>query len=96
MAIDYSDKLYTSGYGCGPAVLCGETAAWELYGRSSYVQFFCTEEQKAKAANFDEAYQKGYEMAQEEGEEYPLTLEEAKIVMDSYNIAPVPKFREYR
>ena len=96
MAIDYSDKLYTSGYGCGPSVLCGETTAWELYGRSSYIQFFCTEEQIAKAANFDEAYQKGYEKAQEEGNEYPITLEEAKIVMDSYNIAPVAKYTEYR
>ena len=96
MAIDYADKLYTSGYGCGPSVLCGETAAWELYGRSSYIQFFCTEEQIAKVANFEEAYQKGYDKALEEGEEYPLTLEEAKIVMNSYNIAPVRKFPEYR
>ena len=96
MAVDYADKLYTSGYGCGPSVFCGETAAWELYGRSSYIQFFCTEEQIAKAANFDEAYQKGYEKAQEEGNPYPLTLEETKIVQDSYNIAPVPKYSEYK
>lgn len=96
MAIDYSDKLYTSGYGCFPSVLCSETAAWELYGRSSYIQFFCTDEQIAKAANFDEAYQKGYEKALEDGEEYSITLEEAKIVMNSYNISPVRKEPVYR
>ena len=40
------------------------------------MKFFCTEEQVAKAANFEEAYQKGYELALEQGEEYERTLEE--------------------
>ena len=95
MAFDYSDNLFTSGYGCVPAALCGETGAWELYGKSSYIQFFCTEDQKAKAANFDELYQKGYEKAQEEGQEYEINLEEAKIVMNSYNVASEIKYDQY-
>ena len=66
--MDHSDALYTSGYGCVPAALCKGTGAWELYGKSTYIKFFCTEEQKAKAANFDELYQKGYDEALERGE----------------------------
>ena len=62
MLVDYQKKTYFSGYGCFPSFLCDATGAWEAFGQRVYAQMFCTEEQIAKAANFDEAFQKGYEL----------------------------------